>query len=846
MLPLRVINKLYSAKSYWLIKKWFGEKPLFYYWKNVYRGRYSFNESRNTFLLLLPTLSSFIRTALYAIFIITILQAFHFLFPVDQKTFDGQAIDTFLATIASVSGVFLGLYFTAISSIASNLLIRATQDIRRFFLSAPRGQQYVQTVALTGIISVFYIVAKSFGYLIHPVGLGFLALLVVYVVIRFWTVGSEVFNSLEPTGSLPWVTRDIANLIKNVVPPGFQWVKPVIQNHQRRLSVGKLELISNLTSFGINEIKLSDEQLITALQYLGGLLFFYSDNKRKIPTDSYWYKTKVQHESWTLANSTQIVIALNTGTTLQSKTVKDFTWFEEDVLDNAVKILKHFVGEKKVGSVYQGFEIFVDVAEAYGKDFDEQGLRMFFQKLDEITKLVQSINIDVANQVVNKELLAFVDSQGRLAVAALLGLMKYLDVQTSDNLVSIFSKIDWASDSKSIYLTGLPLTMVSRFESIALELKNEKLIEGRCVSQEWYIETLCFQRYLFSLQNYFNYIKSLHQDYFKRKFEKMFADEQLPLVAQLILRWVEFSNKYQGLISILRKHVEDCNRFRLLKDLPWAAFDFNQEQKVAQDGIKEITDKMIALLPKLKSLVTGEDVPDYFGQALTMGVGACFDACDNNDHERLRRILPAVFDASISAYDLTREKVKGWSEDESKIIFSTEPLENLYEISGYAKLYSELHQNIELWNTVQRLWDIYFNTVSDARQVIEFIVAMSSYRDSVFKIMPQATLRSNWQIAFAHRMRECGLPVFPDHDSYDFVNRRRHPTHPSPLIRVITRWGGLRMMSSARTVFFATYLANLSVADNIEFPDKRDLREAIQEEEQRNNDEIIDEDEQPY
>jgi hypothetical protein len=108
-------------------------------------------------------------------------------------------------------------------------------------------------------------------------------------------------------------------------------------------------------------------------------------------------------------------------------------------------------------------------------------------------------------------------------------------------------------------------------------------------------------------------------------------------------------------------------------------------------------------------------------------------------------------------------------------------------------------------------------------------------------IMPQATLRANWQIAFEHKMREYGFPIFPDRESYDVVNGRRHPSHPSPLIRVIARWGGLRLMSSAQSVFFSTYLANFPAAAGIDLHERHDLRESIQEEELRNSEVIRDE-----
>lgn len=831
MIYWKTKNRLYRIKSFWLSKKWLEEKPIFSFWRTVFRGHRSIRNEKSSFRLLLPTLPAFIKTVIYSAIIIIILESFNRFFPI-QTNFDKNAIDTLLAAIASITGVFLGLYFTAISSIASNFLIRATQDVRRFFFSAPQGQQYVRTVASTGIITIFYIAAKSFGHTIHPVGLMFLSLLVAYVISRFWSVGSGVFNSWEPTHSLPWVTKDIADSIRSVTPPGFQWKKPAIQNHHRHLCTYSLELISNLINFGIKEIKLSDEQLIVALKYLGGLLFFYSDEKGKIPTNSFWYKTKSQYESWTLADSTKIALALNTGTTIQPKTIKDFTWYEEQTLDIGVKILKFLADEKRIGSVFEGFEIFVGAAETYGKDFDEQSIRLLFQKLDKATSSIYSLKTDAAEQQAYKEKLAFVDSQGRLATVALLGLMKYLNEQSGDKLAETISIINWTSDDKSIYLADLPSAILSRLESMATELKNERIIEGKIVSPQWYIETLCVQKYLFSLQNYFNFIKSLHADYFEPKFEKLLAEEQLPFAVQLIQGWLEFSNKYCHLFSLLKKHVEDCARFHRVNDLPWVVFNFEDEEKTCFDRQKEVSDRMISLLPKLKTLTIGDDLPDYFGQALTMGVQACYEACEDNDHERLKKILPAVFDGSLSAYDMMREKVKNWSQEDSKIIFSTESLENFFEISGYAKLYSELYQNPELWNIVQQLWDIYLKAV-DAKQVIKFIAGISAYRDTQFTIMPQANLRTNWKMSFERKMREQGFPMFPDRERYDYVNgRRKRPNHSSALIRIIVRWGGLIGMASVRDVFFATYLSSRPESQGIELSGRHNLRENLEREQQ--------------
>ena len=114
----------------------------------------------------------------------------------------------------------------------------------------------------------------------------------------------------------------------------------------------------------------------------------------------------------------------------------------------------------------------------------------------------------------------------------------------------------------------------------------------------------------------------------------------------------------------------------------------------------------------------------------------------------------------------------------------------------------------------------------DATIEIGRIAAICSYRSTIFKIMPQATLRSNWQLRFGHKMRELGLAVFPDSRSYDYVNGRENPAHASAIIRVVARSGGLTL-TTGQTVFFATYLSSHPGAVGVELPDRLDLQEQI-------------------
>lgn len=830
-LQVKFVGRLQQYKFFWTFKNWYKNAIHFNFWKIFFQGQYWVREERTGMRFFESTLTSFFKAIFYSAVIIIILQQYNHFYPV-SITFDSEAADTFLGAIASLSGVFLGLYFTAISSIASNLLLKAHQDVKEYFFSSPMGSQYVQTVEITGIVSLFYLVTKSFGYTLHPVGFIFLSLLGAYIVIRFWKVGAEVYNFAQPTSSLPLMMREITMSIKDVAPPGFNWNKDFLQNHRAKRVNRILDSVKRYIEFGVNEIKLKEEELSYALHTYATLLDFYTDYKRRIPTNSFWYRTKYQYNKWTLTDSSQILVALHTGTTTSPQEIKNYTWFEGKVLDSVVPILSFYLRDRNYGAFFQSHEIFVSTAEIYAPQFDVEAVKNLVNRLeilgDEFYRIPEDL---VTSQTAKSEKMAFIDSQGRLAIAVMLGLTKYLHDTKGSDFPELVEKINWKLGKKAVYKEKVPYETLARLESLADELFNEQSIEGRILTERWYRQSYCLQRYLYALQSYYDYIKSLHNDYFEKKFTVLVELKRFDFTAQLLERWMEFSSKHVDLLRHLKRHLEEVEQYKSLHDLPWPDFKLDEELAWAEKQEKVVSDKLIALLPILQGSVSDAGIPDYFGHALTLGVKACYEACEEGDVERFRRIFPIVHNASIVAHQRTRTDVEAWKQEESKIIYSTEPLVNLFEISGFGILYSELLQNLALKEVVEETWDRYFTSVQDAKAVIQFIAAIVEYRKGIFKIMPQATLRANWQIAFNHAMSEKGLPVFPDiRGPYS-----DDPNHPSILIKVISDVGGLNMRS-AEDVFIEMYLSNRPEAEGVDFAD--DIRESIRRYEERANAEI--------
>ena len=650
-----------------------------------------------------------------------------------------------------------------------------------------------------------------------------MAILAAYGVIRFMLLGSRLFYFVHPVEASITITEDAIRAINNASVKGFRWGKSNFQNHYRMQADHALSTMRSLIDFGVDIIKFSDQQLVTITQFVSGMFQYYVRQKKSIPSDSLWYRTKPQFKNWMLADSTEIILALNTGTSLTPKYIKDQTWFEEECIETILKPLSLCMKNYNWGAAQACLESLVMAAEEFGGNFYEDGARLITQKAGTIMQQATAPN----NSVIYDEngRIAFIDSFGRLPINILIGFLRYFDSHSADQMIRAISKIDWLS-SNSVYKSALPGALLSTLESTAKNVRNEYTIEGKIISPEWYLITISVQQYLFELKKYFDFIKTLHTDYFLKYVEKLNSDNQILLSANLIQRWLEYLNKLAVCINMIEKFVTDCEVFRKVKDLPWVSIDFKAERNSIEQWHKEVENNLVGLLPALAEFTQKRksELPDYFGQAYVLGTQACYQACIGNDPERFRELFPKIFFASFNAYDTTRKELEGYSVD-SQLIFSSEPLEDLLVLSGYAKLYAELYENQGIWKICEGIWNAYLSKV-DSQKDINFIAVLVRYRDTVHAITPRAVIRTNWDLRFKSKLREMDLMS----NSFDgYLRNNKKINHPRPLIRIMAR-GGDYLSVDARSIFVATYLRKHPGAVDVDLKDRRDIAEQIERE----------------
>ena len=101
-------------------------------------------------------------------------------------------------------------------------------------------------------------------------------------------------------------------------------------------------------------------------------------------------------------------------------------------------------------------------------------------------------------------------------------------------------------------------------------------------------------------------------------------------------------------------------------------------------------------------------------------------------------------------------------------------------MSGYARLFSEYHQNAQLWAPVGFLWNKYIQGNNGGLNRPAAIISLGNIP---FHLPHRGMLRTNWQIAVQRHIRQTTGGGVPE----DFLFGRRKINHPSPLVRYFAR-----------------------------------------------------------
>ena len=162
-------------------------------------------------------------------------------FQMDFVRLDKDAISQFLGTVAGVAGVFLGLYFAAISVVASSMFANVPGVVREQLVREKAGTLYVKGLALLTSTSILLLGFQSIGG--SPGALNLLSVtgLCLFGALSFLLLGRRVFYFFDHYELARPIFADLQREIRKATTKGFAWDDGNFQAHYQKMASQHLD-----------------------------------------------------------------------------------------------------------------------------------------------------------------------------------------------------------------------------------------------------------------------------------------------------------------------------------------------------------------------------------------------------------------------------------------------------------------------------------------------------------------------------------------------------------------------------------------------------------------------------
>ena len=745
----------------------------------------------------------------------------------------GSDYGTLLAAIIGVGGVFIGLYYAAISAVCGAIYARVPNNIRGLLAQEQVGNAYMRFLAVLTSLGVCLLVFHAVG--LEPIVLGILLLPLGagLIIIGFVRLGAHAFYLFDPTTLSGSLFEQLQRCHKRVQAGGYRWGDQSFQNHAHGNAQTAIDTLTTVSEIAEKEPHLNGRPFAELCKNLLLFLRDYEKGKKSIPTDSRWYRQQYVHQDWYRTSDTETSIAHATAAVLIPKSVSTPRWIESAILPIVQRCLAINIEENRYNIVNE----LLDNLDGYLQRLaEEHQVVSACNLMADIFSWCESLIFIKAEKPVIEESPEYMEICDRLATMPINVLLVYTRVIEScgrDAILQRIRRITWKS-KKSIYRVGFAVHILERLEWLRSKLEFEEEVERQIVSPPWYIQKLIAQQEAENLRTAMICFYEKVCELYKHWIETAMSSHHPWLAAVVISRESEYWFKIDSHANTLNQLWSDLNSERKIEDLPWPSLDIDELTEQRNRREKEYLEIMSEENVLLSLISRPESYPDFAGQFLhTVGEALLTVMCEN-DSDTVVALFKRYFYGSQLQYNRLRpEDYTLAPQMEVDMKIAVAPLLDLMDISGYAYLLSDYHNAPCLKDLIVNTWDEYFNQDSGTLP-LEFFAHAVLFTESAFEIAHRSVNRTRWKQIIQHRLKDLERQEVPFEQRYLFGVAETVVIHESPLVRIFAgEYGSL--FYDGIDIFIAKYVRQREGGENLDFgraPD-RDLEEKIRREENR-------------
>lgn len=724
-----------------------------------------------------------------------------------------------LATIAGVTGVFLALYFSVVSTVISNAYSSVSGDVRGLLLRDRINNKYVQLISFLAVLSLILLAFNACSLSPLHLAIPLLVLLSCLAVFAFVKLGLRMFILTDPTLFFGTLARELSKWFHLSTYNGYRSQDINFQTYYHEMALKSATTLAVLVKITGEKPELQDTSQSKLLNQLLALMSVYIEHRHLVPSNSRWYGEKLQHKQWYLSDGTTVGMATQTGTMVQHTNIPDTTWLEDIILRAVLEALEKDIDANDHKALYNEMVNLPDFFSGIGHQWQiDEGIKWHRQLSEQIMlKIIHEQSTDAEGE---RYSVGLADIFACLPMSIELGFVQAIReidiIKLRDQLINT----NWVKYDAP-YHFALPPQTIQILEKTQKGVSFENEAHSANKTPSWYIAELAFHSFEQELYTEWQIITAMLTSWYDQT-GKAFADtKKYKQSLSVYSRAIELSWKLNGHLEQLQKLCDSLHKdlkTDFIKKVDW---NWDDERNKLDNFRKMAINGQADLIPKLWSIDKPDpDLPDFFGGAVHETGEECYQALAEQDDAEFAALFRPYFLGILGIFENVKKQVQS-EEPSSASAWMSDPILDLFDISGYACIYSEYYQQPKLWNQCKAVWNDYFK---GSKQFLEVLAAISSnHQIPSFRMPARTKLRIKRQMMLEQRLSQ-----LPRKQTGGFIPYWQ-VDHPSELIRHIAPMNDdiPYMYVDAIDIFTVKYLMTVPSKKQLDFGIRSDKVKTI-------------------
>jgi hypothetical protein len=731
---------------------------------------------------------------------------------------------SWLGAIAQIGGVFIALYFTAVTAAAGAVYAQVPNNIRDLLARERIGNIYIRYLTQATFLPLCLVALHFLGLEPMRVAVPFLVLLAGTGIIAFAALGRRAFDLFDPTRLAASLFGDLGGWLEQVSVGGFNWEDRSFQAHAHRQAASVVDTLQTLSDLAAAHANLDSAPLVEFSVKVLILLAEYEQRKLRIPTDSLWFEQKYEHKNWYQTEDSTVQLAHHTGTSLGPTSVPEYNWLESRLHAIPIRCFELNVGRRRLHNLQgllSGFDAYMAALATNGNV--QAGFELS-RKMRDIFEDAGSASVPAAEkQPERAEDVGMADAICFLPLRILVAYRAALGRRTPQATKERIERLRW-DDVESIYNGGFVAEELRQLEWLLPRIKLESEVEGTILTPVWYQQDLVSKSQAENLSKDIDAVVNAGTRFFLDWSDRLVRQGRPWQSAAVLSRHLEYLNKLEHHLSFFKAGSDALVAARHLTDRPWP--DLKPElwiaatQKSRERLIRAVARHIVLLAASQKP----EGVPDYLGQFVHETGENLFDALLGRRAGEARALIRPYLAGTLVLFEGMKPsapKPDVWTEQ--KLQIAAAPVLDILELSGYGKLFAELYADGQLWTAVSGVWD---NLLGKRPGILQWLAAIITGGIPHFQLPHRGLMRTTWSMRVQQELtklphRNSGRGGVGGIFGADVV-------HSSPLVRCCARYD----FHNGRDLFAALYLSKQAGADRLDWGrGAKDLIESLRLEE---------------